>query len=236
VIGGDESHQVAAARKTGEEIARADQIILTGGRPEPGNEVKNATLWGAHEAERSSTADNPVKARMVGILKGGKLNWKMPNPCRLVVETGLSSFERDPINGLTPDAIIVFRGGRGTLCELAYAAAASKPIAFYDSIVQLRQKTHEHLSDGVLVKVLEEALGRYPNVSGKRVSSEDLITALNHVLKTAQPTNPDPKQLVSELIRRVFAQGTMLPRTGFPGLDGDAEQFEIAVKRMDDCA
>jgi hypothetical protein len=39
VIGGDESHQVAAARKIGEEIARADQIILTGGRPEPGNEV-----------------------------------------------------------------------------------------------------------------------------------------------------------------------------------------------------
>jgi len=141
VTGGDESHQVAAARKIGEEIARADQIILTGGRPEPGNEVKNATLWGAHEAERSSTADNPVKARMIGILKRGKLNWKMPNPCRLFVQTELSSFERDPINDLTPDAIIVFRGGRGTLCELAYAAAASKPIAFYHSITQLQEKT-----------------------------------------------------------------------------------------------
>jgi predicted Rossmann-fold nucleotide-binding protein len=235
VIGGDESHEAPIARRIGEEIAVAGHIVLTGGKPEPGTEVKNATLWGAHQAELNASTERPVKARMIGILKRGAPKWNPPNPCRLILETGLSSYERDAINGLTPDAMIVFLGGRGTLCELAYAAAAGKPIAFCDSAAALYAKTEEHISDGVLESVFKEALGKYPYVSGKRLTPADLLTALQNALSFEPLSNTDPKQIVYTQIQRVFENVSTLGRTGFPGLNGEIERFEMAVQRMEDC-
>ena len=52
VIGGDESSQVDAALRVGGEVAKAHQIILTGGTPVDTDDVKNAALWGAHQAEK----------------------------------------------------------------------------------------------------------------------------------------------------------------------------------------
>lgn len=235
VIGGDESHEAPVARRIGEEIAVSGHIVLTGGRPEPTTEVKNATLWGAHQAELNAPAERHVKARMIGILKRGAPNWNPPNPCRLILETGLSSYERDAINGLTPDAMIVFLGGRGTLCELAYAAAAGKPIAFCGSTAALRTKTEEHISDGVLEAVFKEALGKYPYISGKRLLPADLLSALENALSLEPLPNTDPKQIVRTQIERAFESVSTLGRTGFPGLNGETERFEMAVQRMEEC-
>jgi predicted Rossmann-fold nucleotide-binding protein len=111
VIGGDESAQVGAARQVGAEIAKVGQIILTGGTPVNTNDVKNAALWGAHQAEKTGTGSSSVRARMIGILNSEQVDWNTPHPCRLFLKTGLTSFERDAINGLTPDVLIVFQGG-----------------------------------------------------------------------------------------------------------------------------
>jgi predicted Rossmann-fold nucleotide-binding protein len=235
VIGGDESVQVEAARQVGEEIAKASQIILTGGMPLDSNEVKNAALWGAHQAERRSRWFTSVRARMIGILKSKQVEWDTAHPCRLFLKTGLTSFERDAINGLTPDVLIVFQGGRGTLCELAYAVAASKPIRYYKSVAQLRRKTEQHLADGLLNRVLEEALGKYPTVMGKTVSSADLIRELGRALDAATPDDLSPAKTVRDAVAEVFRNRVALGQTGFPGLGGEVQRFETTVKQISDC-
>ena len=242
VIGGDDSNQVEAARRVGQAIARAGHIVLTGGEPKDTNDVKNAVLWGAACAEKSAP-DNPrVQARMVGILKSaqGSVDWNdRDHPCRLILKTGLTSFERDPINGLTPDTLIVFQGGRGTLCELAYAAAAKKPIRYYRSLHHLRDKTAEHLGDGVLRKVLGEALKKYSVASGSTIAFSDLVRELSDALDTAHSDDLSPEEIVRASVEDAFQGRTELGSAEFPGLWGDTArtkvQFESIVDRICRC-
>ncbi len=235
VIGGDESVQIDSARKVGEEIANADQIILTGGRPVNTNDVKNIVLWGAHEAEKNAAVSRTVRARMIGVLKSKQVEWNTDQPCRLILKTGLTSFERDAINGLTPDVLIVFQGGRGTLCELAYAAAARKPIRYYKSVDQLRRKTEEHLAHDVLRDVLNEATGKYPCVMGRNITSADLIEELHRELDMVQSDDLSPGEIVREAVALAFQNGTALGPTGFPGLNGETRHFEDVVRGICDC-
>jgi predicted Rossmann-fold nucleotide-binding protein len=235
VIGGDDSNQVEAAQRVGEAIARAGQIILTGGEPKNTNEVKNAVLWGAAQAEEAAFGRPPVHARMVGILKSSQdaVDWNdRDHPCRLILKTGLTSFERDPINGLTPDALIVFQGGRGTLCELAYAAAANMPIRYYRSIQQLRNKAAEHLGDGVLKSVFGEALEKYSVVRGRTIGFPDLIRELSGALDTAQSDDLSPEEIVRASVEDAFQGQTELGPVRFPGLWGDVERSKVRFESI----
>jgi hypothetical protein len=236
VIGGDESTQADAARRVGAEIARAGQILLTGGKPIDTNEVKNAAMWGAKLAQNGSTAEVPVVARMIGILNSEAVEWNVPDSCSLFLKTGLSSYERDAINGLTPDVLVVFRGGRGTLCELAYAAAASKPLRFYDSADALRGKTRKHIADGVLRPVLEEALIKYRVVNGKELTSQYLMQQLLNAVDAAQNEPLNSKLTVRHAVEDAFKGRTQLGESGFPGLDRERSRFELLVQRIGHCS
>jgi predicted Rossmann-fold nucleotide-binding protein len=234
VIGGDESTQVRAAEKAGAAITRFGQIVLTGGEPIPAKEVKNAALWGALNEEKVSAGPGRSFARMIGILKGAgnEPEWNnYDHPCRLILKTGLTSFERDPINGLTPDALVVFQGGRGTLCELAYAAVALKPIFYYKAVEQLRRKTKEHLADGILDAVFKEALGQYSVAGERKINCSDLVKALSLELETAKDSF-EIEEIVSASIQTVFEGQHRLECTGFPGLHGEKERFENIVENI----
>ena len=128
VIGGNKNDdQYKEAQMVGKAIVEAGHIILTSGGPEHTHHIKDAALCGAVREE--SQSGKP--ARLVGILPRDKtfkewdrkhVNWgddddKKKHPYRLILETGLTSYERDPINGLTPDSLIIFDGGEGTLCD-----------------------------------------------------------------------------------------------------------------------
>lgn len=242
VIGGDDSNQAGAARKVGEAIAKAGHIILTGGEPKNTNDVKNAVLWGAAQAEGNVTGRPPVNARMIGILASGQgtVDWNnQDHPCRLILKTGLTSFERDPINGLTPDSMIVFQGGRGTLCELAYAAAANKPIRYYKSIRQLRHKTAEHLGDGILKDVFGEALRKYSVVEGETITFADLVCELLRALYAQESDDLSAEDLVRASLHDAYQGQTELGPITFPGLWGDVEsskaRFVSVAERICRC-
>src|ERR1035441_1553086 len=92
VIGGDDSMQVEAARQVGAELARAGHFLLTGGTPMDTNHAKDPALRRRKHAEESSGSGS-LRARMIGILKSRTIEWATPEPCRLFLMTGLSSFE-----------------------------------------------------------------------------------------------------------------------------------------------
>lgn len=232
VIGGDDSAQVEVAQQVGAEIAKAGHILLTGGTPIDTADVKNAALWGAHQAEKSLSPLAPVRARLIGILKSERVEWDMTHPWRLFLKTGLTSFERDPINGLTPDVLIVFQGGRGTLCELAYAATAGKPIRYYKSGDALKRKFKKHVADGVLKRVLEEALGKYSVVNGKTLTSADLIEELGRVLEDPRVEDLVAGEIVRQGVSDAFKNCVSLGPTGFPGLNGERKHFDSIVERL----
>ncbi|SIO02211.1 TIGR00725 family protein [Bradyrhizobium erythrophlei] len=124
-IGGDR-HQ-DAAKAFGKAVAEQGCILLTGGRElQESDEVKDAAMIGARSAEITGAV-----ARLVGILPSEKESW-VATSRRLFLDTGLKHNIRNVINGLTPDVLVVFGGGGGTLAEAAFAIAASKPIFFGD--------------------------------------------------------------------------------------------------------
>ena len=137
--------------------------------------------------------------------------------------------------GVTPDALVVFRGGRGTMCELAYAIAASKPLRFYDSVDALRESTKAHIVDGGLTPVLEEALGKYPVINGRELNSRDLIHELLNVLGIANNEPLDPNLTVRRAIDDAFKGKLRLGRSGFPGLSRETLRFERHVARISRC-
>ena len=66
--------------------------------------------------------------------------------------------ERDAINGVTPDVLVFFAGSSGTLCELAFALQAKRPVLFWRAAQILRNKYEEHTADGEVDGFLAAAL------------------------------------------------------------------------------
>jgi uncharacterized protein (TIGR00725 family) len=123
VFGGNkiEDHVVRAATALGGQIVLQDAILLTGGVP-GAKQVKQAAMQGALNARAAG-------ARLIGVLK--KESGPACTKTQRFVTTGLSNAERNPINILTSDAVIVMTGDAGTLAELGFALAANKPIFFF---------------------------------------------------------------------------------------------------------
>ena len=230
VFGGDEQREVAEC--VGREIARAGQILLTGGTPKPGSpRTTEAAQNGAF-----SVATNDFVVRAIGIRPGGdaQMGPERQNGFHiLIVRSGISHKQRDATNGATADVVIALKGSSGTLTEIAFAHALGRPIVLLDSRAHLQNKLLEHGStppgDGALSEFLEQALLVYPLLT-LRMGKEDLEHGLTACLHDSQqfdaPACVEAVHRAIELAR----ERDLGSYTGFPGIPPDPvsqkKQFE----------
>lgn len=231
VIGGNKQHGVVAdAKKVGEQVMLQQCILLTGGEPGPAPHVKDAAMLGAAEGARD-------EARLIGILPHNappRRKWDSPCSHRLFLHTGLTSPERDPINGVTPDVLIVFPGTEGTLCELAFAVAKGRPIFFWKAAPLLRGALYQ--PSGKLkmdLKTAFDACGTklLNNPVPSIATSCDLLNNLCQAKTQWNDFVGDWEQIVRA------AKAAALPKcpSDFPGFKddpGSRERFDEIVRRM----
>jgi uncharacterized protein (TIGR00725 family) len=235
VIGGD--RQESAARDLGQAVAAAGCILLTGGSLDDAgfpDEVKNAAMRGAADASGSV-------ARLVGVLSGGPVEWSEATPKSLFLRTGLKHSVRNVINAVTPDAVIVFGGGKGTLAEAAFALAAHKPV-FLGSAAggadRLRKNFRQHFdqrdrTDPAIAEYLDGPLKTFPMAWKTPPSVEELKDALADFLSGAVDPSGSYDELVAQCVGSAAAAAS--EETGFPGLPGDPTakaRFETIVQRI----
>lgn len=232
IVGGHNAKQetLKLAKALGAEVARQGCILLTGGRIVDWHlvtDVKDAAMAGASEAERGD-----VIARLIGILPSGTPdNWPAIGVNRLFLETGLTSKERDLINGATPDAIIALNGGDGTLCELGFALAAKRNVLFANSIEALSDSFKK--KESKLRDYFDEALAKYPALPAFGVTTENLIKQVQGALLTSK----DEEGSVADVIEKAInsARSRSSGEFGFPGLPGDPEsrrKFERLLRHL----
>jgi len=100
------------AYEVGEEIAKSDSVLITGGL----GGVMAAASHGAHDANGLT----------VGIIPQDDAT--MANEfCDIVIPTGMG-LARDFLNALTADGVIIIGGGSGTLSEVCAAYMHKKPM------------------------------------------------------------------------------------------------------------
>jgi hypothetical protein len=224
IIGGGDRRR--EAQNLGADAAACRAILLTGGTPNDDDNVKNAAMFGFRNAMGSMSG-------LIGILPSCSTAWDTTSsPGSLFLSTGLTSYARDPINGLTPDVVIAFRGGEGTLCELAFAALAKKQILFADSRAHHYKKFLEHRQAALKV-ALTDACDAYPVFGGRKISPNDLMSLLNAML--CRDGIGAIKYSVSALQKALAALLRPLDRTGFPGLPNmpsSKDDFESIVSAM----
>lgn len=196
VIGGED--RSGCARLVGRELVKNNCVVLTGGCP-TGNrdQTKNAAIIGALDAEQN----NEGIARFIGIMpQNSKQNFSIEclTSRHLIIHSGLGSLDRDPINGTTPDVLICFDGGTGTICELAFGIAVGHEAIFHGhcaqnllgqctkskrteikqilSRVAAKWKTHLQLTDSngdaiinILTDYLRKAADRVPLTSATEI-------------------------------------------------------------------
>jgi uncharacterized protein (TIGR00725 family) len=236
-IGGDGQESCAAA--FGESLARAGCILLTGGRPQRGGEVKDASMTGAVSVEADGLA-----ARLVGIIPSHVTAWDETHPRRLMLYTGLEHNLRNVINGLTPDVLVVFGGSRGTLAEAAFALAAGKPLfltcgATTETLERLRRNFAKYFGEGSpfdrdIDLYLGAPLRAYQHAWERPPSTRELKDGLAEFLAKEPDLAAGPDDLVASC-RAAVPDAARFTNTGFPGLPGDARskaRFEEIILRL----
>lgn len=236
VMGGDRTvgAQESDAKSIGALLTEAQTIVLSGGRCVAEMGVKNAVMLGA---EASSQTQCP--ARLIGILPSDPpREWDETQDRRLFLWTGLKHKERDAINGVTPDALIFFAGSSGTLCELAFAVQAKKPILFWHAKQTLRRKFEEHTEDRELDKFLASALAACKEKLGPvlGVKHDTSIASLRESLRRELDSAADFRGGIRELIAEAIRQAhEPADQSGFPGFREEQhsrERFETIVMRI----
>ena len=139
---------------------------------------------------------------------------------RLLLRLTLLSEQRDPINAFTPDVLIAYKGGPGTLCELAYAALANKPVFLCDGRSVFKTKYDQHNTPpGRLGDVLKIAHAAYPSLQGKAFTIDVLTSSLQQLLNDAEDCSTcSAAEVVSKALAKLPSD---LGMTGFPGLSND---------------
>jgi predicted Rossmann-fold nucleotide-binding protein len=242
IMGGDESVGAVAleAAHVGAAVTRAHCILLTGGcgidtaNVIETTPVKDAAMHGAKEQE----SDPQTIARLLGILPDGPRSWE-PTQRTLFLKTGLGSVERDPITGVTPDALIFFAGGTGTLCELAFALQAKRPVLCWNAAQKLNAKYQYHTKvDQKLDKVLATGLCSCKTklISVEGVGEDTTVSmlrdTLGRYLECVQDSIGNYDDIVREVCRRV---GKPKKQTGFPGFRDEScskQRFEEIVRTI----
>lgn len=255
-VGGDEQAGVADA--FGAALARAGLVILTGGSAELklpwlGTETKDLALCGAAAEEAAGRA----VARLVGVESSSPpASWNAPasGRPRLCLRTGLHHYERNVINGVTPDVLVAFGGSCGTLSEVAFARMAGRPVFFLGgtargAVARLRWNMGR-LEEGPgrkqvpaseieanCEKFLDRALRRFPHAWGMPPPNRDLLLDLLNTALEGSDWSGSVDALVAHCMAAVpDAAGPWTSGwTGFPGLPGDQgskARFEAAVAAM----
>jgi len=230
VIGGDKEVAPSEAREVGGAIAEAGLILCTGGLPGPGGAVKNLSMRGAVGAVSD--------ARAIGFLPTGSGFQPEGHPFQLYVQTNLSSTRRNSFTGLTPDAMIVFPGSRGTLTEMAFAWARATPVWLWRSRDFLRGKRRRHQTPqdhgGTVFDQMADALAILPPEQAYAYSVNVLAEALEQALDKAPDADRRPVDLVRAIITRLGGTSTD-HETGYPGRRDDPfskRRFESEVLRI----
>jgi uncharacterized protein (TIGR00725 family) len=230
VIGGDEEAAPSEAREVGAAIAEAGLILCTGGLPASGDEVKNISMRGAVAAVSD--------ARTIGFLPSSSGPQTDRHPFQLYVQTGLPSTGRNAFTGLTPDAVIVFPGSRGTLTEMAFAWGRGTPMWLWRSRDFLRDKRRRHQirqdHRGTVLDQMTDALAILPPEHAHAYSVDELDAALEQALDQALDAGRSPASLVGAIVARLGGTSTD-GETGYPGRRDDPTSklwFEGEVMRI----
>jgi uncharacterized protein (TIGR00725 family) len=233
VIGGDDQQEMAI--EIGAAVAQAGCILLTGGGDKLDEHVKNAAMHGARGSSQIGGS-----TRYIGVLPSEVKRWEWRGEKGLLLHTGMDHCMRNFINGVTPDALIVFGGSCGTLAEAAFGAAAGKALYFYGegskgTSVQRLQRNMEELSTPEnALKFLAAPLNLWPRIAGIEVDTEQLLALMKNQLSQAENWGGSAEALVARCIADVHSAG-MSPNTGFPGLSecgNEKQQFENAVAKI----
>lgn len=229
-IGGDD--QQGPAECFGAALANAGCILLTGGGDKVNQEVKNATVQGMRKAGNGSAL------RHVGVLPSTGPARLERNGSQILLYTGQKHNIRNFINGVTPDAIVVFGGGCGTLAEAAFALAAGRKLYFYGegikgrAVDRLRRNFDKLCQPSNSELYLSEPLRTWRPVWGRLKSSAYLLGMLDCQLQLAEQWSASTDELVDRCILDVMKKGH-LSATGFPGIPGiDAKCFEDEISQI----
>lgn len=218
-----------AAKRVGRAIAAAGAVLLTGGQPMPGQDVKKAAMCGAVYAVEERTVNF---ACFVGILpKDETPEFSVQKETQRLINSRLSSAGRNPVNGMTPDAVLVFQGGPGTLAELGFALAAEKHVLFVDAVDGLVAALKFNSSK--FREILLAGLEAYPSALGRCAASVEIESMVGSHLKNARdttslPTNGDwpnydddawAQSVVKCALQRI-PQTTLERPADYPGIEG----------------
>lgn len=135
VIGGED--RSGCARLVGRELTKHGCVVLTGGCAiDDCSTTKNAAIMGTLDAERYGEG----LSRYIGILphgKSDKLSFEQISERQILIHSSLGSMNRDPLNGITPDVLVCFAGGPGTICELAFGIMIGREAVFHDNSAEI---------------------------------------------------------------------------------------------------
>ena len=141
------------AYETGQEVARSDSVLITGGL----GGVMRAASHGAKDANGLT----------VGIIPQDDAT--LANEfCDIVIPSGIG-LSRDFLNALSADGVIAVGGGSGTLSEICAAYMHKKPIATIKN------------SGGIATKYSDQYLDQRKNV--KIVGFDSPKDAVNYILE-----------------------------------------------------
>lgn len=189
IIGGED--RSGCARLVGRELAKKKCVVLTGGCPIDGrSETKHAAIMGALDAEKYGEG----VARFIGIMpncKQSNFSFECLTPKQLVIHTGLSSLDRDPINGTTPDILICFNGGSGTICELAFGIAVGREAIFHgDCAKNLLEKCTNHRRSEIKQTLSQVAAKWQVHLKLPNSDGDAIINTLTEYLRKAVTRKP----------------------------------------------
>jgi hypothetical protein len=188
-------------------------------------------------------------ARLIGVIPSRlPEDWSGPPPYRLssasrpsethklLLDSEQSHNIRNVINGLTPDVVVAFGGGAGTLAEIAFATAAGRAIFFHNAIDRLRKNLETYFGSHAAkinkITYFDEPLSVYPKIVDKSWTTDELLLLLGQVLRREHDINIGADSLVSQCIdtaRKISAV------TGFPGIPrkpDSKQQFEQLVQAI----
>jgi predicted Rossmann-fold nucleotide-binding protein len=238
VMGGNHSVGALAreANEVGAAVVRSQSILLTGGFCTESTDIKHAAMQGA---KKEAALHRDRIARLVGILPEGPRCWDDRLPYTLFLKTNLDGKERDAINGVTPDVLIVFAGSCGTLCEVAFAVRAKRPVLFWNAVQMLRERYEEHTTkdremDEFLNTALTACNTKLTSVGGITIDTTVamLRQTLEDQLRQARDFIGNYTQLVNKALELA---GTPKDQSGFPGFRderGSKQRFEEILRRI----
>lgn len=228
VIGGDQDAADREAFEVGHAIVNAGLILCTGGGPFPGRAVKDVSMRGAVTHAGS---------RVIGFLPDYVSVPEVHQDSHLFVATGLPSTWRNAFTGLTPDAMVVFGGSRGTLTEMAFAWARGTPVWLWDSRRFLLEKRSMHKANrdgrGSVRDQMSNALTILYANTAETYSVDVLDAALDGALTQAPDAGTNPVNAVRNIVERTGV--TRQHPTGYPGRHdspSSKDWFERSVVRI----